>query len=226
MDTVGDAYIVAAWLAYAEDDGDTSLMEALSSREGQGEFCAPTSGHDGGDASLDNEHGCSPSAKRANDDEKTGEGKPTAWYFWHQKTLEAGHAQRSAHAILWLAGTMLDTVKAYTTKDGHKLSARIGISAGKLVVGALGSLQPRIHIRGDAMREAERLEQLGRPGHVHVSDVFLNLLARRDVFGSPQFLACSSGADDHITNLSTIDVSLGGTGAYVFWGRAEERAGR
>ena len=226
MDTVGDAYIVAAWLAYAGDDVDASLMKALPSREGQSKTCAPKSGHDAGDASLGNDQGCSASAKRANDSGKNGSRKPTAWYFWHQKALEAEHAQRSAHAILWLAGTMLDTVGAYTTKDGHKLSARIGISAGKLVVGALGSLQPRIHIRGDAMREAERLEQLGRPGNVHVSDVFLNILARRDVFQSPEFLVRAPGADGHITNLSSIDVSLGGTGAYVFWERGGERAGR
>lgn len=226
VDTVGDAYIVAAWLAHAGDDGDASLMEALSARDWQSETCARTSGHDAGDISFGNDPGCSASAKRANDSGKKVERKPTAWYFWHQKALEAGHAQRSAHAILWLAGTMLDTVEAYTTKDGHKLSARIGISAGKLVVGALGSLQPRIHIRGDAMREAERLEQLGRPGNVHVSDVFLNILARRAVFQSSEFLACSHGADDHITNLSSIDVSLGGTGAYVFWGRGGGMPGR
>ena len=38
---------------------------------------------------------------------------------------------------------------------------RIGLSLGAVVVGALGSLQPRVHIRGRGMRNAEELEQEG-----------------------------------------------------------------
>ena len=69
------------------------------------------------------------------------------------------------------------TCTGYCTENGHTISARVGISAGNVVVGALGSLQPRVHVRGDAMEEAERLEQSGAAGMAHISDVFLDLLS-------------------------------------------------
>ena len=50
---------------------------------------------------------------------------------------------------------------SFRTKDKHRLSARIGIGIGNVIVGTLGSLQPRIHLRGEAMREAEMLQQEG-----------------------------------------------------------------
>ena len=61
------------------------------------------------------------------------------------------------------------------------MQARNGVAvthaAGKVVVGAMGSLQPRVHIMGRAcnraMREAERLEQEGAPGMANVSQDFL-----------------------------------------------------
>ena len=78
--------------------------------------------------------------------------------------------------MLWLAGCMLDTLVDYRTKGGERISARIGIGAGQVVVGALGSLQPRVHIMGDAMREAEQLEQQGTHGMVHVSERLVQYL--------------------------------------------------
>ena len=59
------------------------------------------------------------------------------------------------------------------TQSGEKVQARNGVAAGKVVVGAMSSLQPRVHIMGRAcnraMREAERLEQEGAPGMANVS---------------------------------------------------------
>jgi len=99
--------------------------------------------------------------------------------------------------------------------QGEPMSARIGMSMGKVVVGALGSLQPRLHLRGDAMRKAEKLEQQGNPGMVHVCDKFMELVCGRDclrnAFQSVLVAQPSSGAKrDGVTDVSSIDISLGG----------------
>jgi hypothetical protein len=117
MDTVGDAYIVAAWLTPHEADST------------------------------------------------------------RQNTEYMPHARKSCHSVLWLAGMMLNTLDSYRTKDGHQITARIGVAVGTVVVGSLGSLQPRIHIRGYGMRKAEELEQQGTPGMVNVCDSFLDILS-------------------------------------------------
>ena len=94
--------------------------------------------------------------------------------------------------MLWLARCMLDQVDAcripphitHTSSRmpdaacaARRLEARIGISAGKVVVGALGSLQPRMHIRGEAANDAERLEAAGIPGKIHVCASLLDLIS-------------------------------------------------
>ena len=65
------------------------------------------------------------------------------------------------------------------------MQARNGVAAGKVVVGAMSSLQPRVHIMGRAcnraMREAERLEQEGAPGMANVSQDFLREVRREAV---------------------------------------------
>jgi len=85
-------------------------------------------------------------------------------------------AHKICEHVLWLAGFMHDTLEALGAKSPHNISARIGIGVGNVVVGAFGSLQPRVHIRGDGMRVAEALEQTGSPKLVHVDDVFLDML--------------------------------------------------
>lgn len=62
--------------------------------------------------------------------------------------------------MLLLAGSMLDAIDALTMK-GQGMTARIGIVCGNTVVGTSGSLQPRLHIRGGGMEDAEGLEQRG-----------------------------------------------------------------
>ena len=145
--------------------------------------------------------------------------------------------------------TQVHTCTGYCTENGHTISARVGISAGNVVVGALGSLQPRVHVRGDAMEEAERLEQSGAAGMAHVSDVFLDLLScgryrdtRRRLHTSssaeavvagrgggaqPPLVAGGRGGRRHtvcvggsgVTSFFGIDESMGGG-----WGRKVEQA--
>lgn len=136
MDTVGDAYIISAWLPHEPSNPQPSACE------GQG--------------------------KGAREAREGDAGRPEGGGL-----LRRASAQELCHRMLWLAGDMLDTVRANRMETGERISVRIGIGMGTVVVGALGSLQPRVHLRGDAMREAERLEQDGTPGMVHVGEEFL-----------------------------------------------------
>ena len=99
--------------------------------------------------------------------------------------LQQEQAQRLCQHVLRLAGAMLDTIESFCAKSAHNISARIGIGVGNVVVGALGSLQPRVHIRGDGMRVAEGLEQTGSPSMLHVDDTFLDTLQSRRSHLSP-----------------------------------------
>jgi hypothetical protein len=110
---------------------------------------------------------------------------------------------------------MVRDIDHHCTEGHEPMSARIGMSMGKVVVGALGSLQPRLHIRGGAMRLAEKLEQQGTPGMVHVCDKFMELVCGRDclrnAFQSVFVAQPSSGAKrDGVTDISSIDISSGG----------------
>ena len=78
--------------------------------------------------------------------------------------------------MLLLARSMLEAVKTCSTAGKRQLSARIGVGVDKVVVGALGSWQPRVHIRGAAVRRAEMLEQQVSPGLVNVCGGVLDML--------------------------------------------------
>ena len=78
--------------------------------------------------------------------------------------------------ILDLAGSMLAAVAQYRAETGKEVHCRIGISAGPILAGILGRLQPRFHIFGQGIRKAERKEQSGSAGAVHVSETVLRLV--------------------------------------------------
>ena len=133
VDTVGDAFIVAAWLPHR----DHTLLD------------------------------------------------PRAWgNMRHTVTLLDVEREKKSKALetqlctkmFWLASSMLEAVNNARC-GSQRFTARIGIGAGKVVVGALGSLQPRMHIRGDGAKEAERLEASGTPGCVHVCHSVLDLMS-------------------------------------------------
>ena len=59
---------------------------------------------------------------------------------------------------------MLAAVRAHREETGLQVHCRIGIGAGQLLAGVLSRLQPRFHIFGPALREAEHYEQV--PGRL------------------------------------------------------------
>jgi hypothetical protein len=95
-------------------------------------------------------------------------------------TLTPGHfnakSARVCQDMLDVAATMIKALAEHRATTGQDVDGRIGISVGMVVAGVLGRLQPRFHIHGPAMRAAEMLEQTGRVGAVHVSDVLMRTL--------------------------------------------------
>ena len=92
----------------------------------------------------------------------------------HEGSITA--ASRVCQDILNLAGSMLAAVAQYRAETGKEIHCRIGISAGPILAGVLGRLQPRFHIFGQGIRKAERKEQSGEAGAVHVSENFMLLV--------------------------------------------------
>ena len=63
---------------------------------------------------------------------------------------------------------------------GEKVSFRIGISSGPLVGGVIGTHKFQYDIWGDTVNTAARMESLGVPGRIHISDVTHELI--KDMF--------------------------------------------
>jgi hypothetical protein len=55
------------------------------------------------------------------------------------------------------------------------------MSLGNAVAGVLGDRQKRFSVQGEAMQQIAQLEPQGKPGKVHCSADFFNLLSKRDV---------------------------------------------
>jgi class 3 adenylate cyclase len=87
--------------------------------------------------------------------------------------------------ILSLAGELLEIMNRHRHTSSIELGpawdARIGISLGNAVAGVLGDRQKRFSVQGEAMQQIAQLEPRGKPGKVHCSAGFFNLLSKRDV---------------------------------------------
>ena len=222
MDTVGDAFIVAAWLPHRD--------------------------------------------RLLSDPRSRGRNKTTLIDLERERKEKTFETELCTKMML-LASTMLEAVN--NAKCGsQRFTARIGIGTGKVVVGALGSLQPRMHIRGDGAKEAERLEASGTPGRIHVCDSFFDIMSSRfSANGSVGDIgvevghASESGGDclnvsssassrvrrrtgsmietaprakiggierrvSEVTHVSSIDVSLGGTWSRHRTGQVSDAGGK
>ena len=66
-----------------------------------------------------------------------------------------------------------------TCREGkHVISMRIGVHTGAVVAGVVGTKDPRYHLFGKDVQEAERMEQTGTPGRVHLSRAAHNTLSK------------------------------------------------
>jgi hypothetical protein len=79
--------------------------------------------------------------------------------------------------VLRAARDMIAAVAACREETGRDVHCRIGVSAGEVLAGVLGHLQPRFHIFGAGLSAAERHEKAGQIDAVHASPAFMVALA-------------------------------------------------
>ena len=84
----------------------------------------------------------------------------------------ADHAQ----ILVDVGFEFLEIIKKYQTGNANQLEMRIGIHSGDAVSGVIGKSKFSFDIWGDSVNLASRLESIGRPGTIHVSEETLSLL--------------------------------------------------
>ncbi|EKX36330.1 hypothetical protein GUITHDRAFT_49664, partial [Guillardia theta CCMP2712] len=73
-------------------------------------------------------------------------------------------------SMVRLAKQLLETVKTQSKEWKIDLRCRIGVALGTCGAGAVGKLQPRYHIIGQAMESAKQLEGAAMEQSIHVGD--------------------------------------------------------
>jgi class 3 adenylate cyclase len=87
-------------------------------------------------------------------------------------TPRADHAQ----AIAALALDMVAGLEQIPSRNGRRLSFRLGINSGPLVAGVIGKSKFHYDLWGDTVNIASRMESHGEAGRVHVSEATYQLL--------------------------------------------------
>jgi adenylate cyclase len=84
-----------------------------------------------------------------------------------------------AVALTELAIDMRTHFESLPPVAGEKVSFRIGINSGPLVAGVIGTHKFQYDIWGDTVNTAARMESLGLPGRIHISDATHGLIEDR-----------------------------------------------
>ncbi len=97
-------------------------------------------------------------------------------------------AARADHAqvLVDVGFEFFETIKKYQTINANQLEMRIGIHSGDAVSGVIGKSKFSFDIWGDSVNLASRLESIGQPGTIHVSEETLNLLDETSLEVIPQ----------------------------------------
>jgi len=76
-----------------------------------------------------------------------------------------------AEAVAELALNMCEEIKRFNAQYGTSIQIRIGINTGSVVAGVIGRKKLAYDLWGDTVNVASRLESLGEPGAIQVSDL-------------------------------------------------------
>jgi class 3 adenylate cyclase len=87
-----------------------------------------------------------------------------------------------AEAAVRQARAMLDEIGRFRTGEGAEINLRIGIHTGPAVAGVIGQRKFSFDVWGTTVNIASRMESLGEPGKIHVSEAVAQLLAGRFAF--------------------------------------------
>ena len=95
---------------------------------------------------------------------------------------------RSDHAqvLVDVGFEFLEVIKKYQMANDNQLEMRIGIHSGDAVSGVIGKSKFSFDIWGDSVNLASRLESIGLPGTIHVSEETLGLLDKTALEVIPQ----------------------------------------
>ena len=95
---------------------------------------------------------------------------------------------RSDHAqvLVDVGFEFLEVIKKYQMANDNQLEMRIGIHSGDAVSGVIGKSKFSFDMWGDSVNLASRLESIGLPGTIHVSEETLGLLDKTALEVIPQ----------------------------------------
>jgi class 3 adenylate cyclase len=96
----------------------------------------------------------------------------------------ADHAEAAAEMGLGI----LDALRATTWPDGEPIVVRVGIASGPAVAAVIGRRKFAYDVWGDTVNLASRLEAIGEPGRIQVSDSTYELIRHRFDFDDPRVL--------------------------------------
>jgi adenylate cyclase len=88
------------------------------------------------------------------------------------------HTDAAAH----LARAMLEATERFRPSDGTRIRLRVGIHTGSAVAGVIGQRKFSFDVWGTTVNIASRMESLGIPGRVHVSEAVAQALAGKFAF--------------------------------------------
>jgi len=95
--------------------------------------------------------------------------------------MDDGEVTSNAVRIMQFAKAMLRESRPVLMPHNHEpVQLRIGIHTGPLVSGLVGAKMPKFTLFGDTMNTASRMETCCKPGCVHVSDAFAQLLPHEE----------------------------------------------
>lgn len=87
-----------------------------------------------------------------------------------------------AEAAVLQARAMLKEIGRFRTPDGTQMKLRVGIHTGPAVAGIIGQRKFSFDVWGTTVNIASRMESLGEPGKVHVSEAVAQALDGRFSF--------------------------------------------
>jgi adenylate cyclase len=87
-----------------------------------------------------------------------------------------------AEAAVLQAEAMLSEIGRFRTEDGATMKLRVGIHSGPAVAGIIGQRKFAFDVWGTTVNIASRMESLGEPGKVHVSEAVARALNGRFSF--------------------------------------------
>ena len=87
-----------------------------------------------------------------------------------------------ASAAALLARAMLEEIGRFRGSEGEPVDLRIGMHTGPAIAGVIGQRKFSFDVWGTTVNIASRMEALGEPGKVHVSEAVAHALAGRFAF--------------------------------------------